>query len=96
MEDIGEDRGQVATHGAIQTMEPAATYPRAALRDEGFTERELQWFRRVNLLPKAVGTGPTAYYTDVHLAILRRIKRARDDYRSLADIREMLEMGNEP
>jgi DNA-binding transcriptional MerR regulator len=86
----------VAATGLIRTTEPVRTYARAALEAEGFSREQLRRFVQIGLMPPSCGAGPGAYYTDVHLGILRRIKKARDENRSYADIRDLLDFGGEP
>jgi hypothetical protein len=41
------------------------------------------------VLPRAEGgRGPAAYYTDRHLRILREIRQAKDDRRTVRDLRD--------
>ena len=65
------------------------TYTVEALVAEGFPLSTIRWYRRIGVLPKAEGgRGTNAFYTDVHIAILREIKEAKDDRRSLKDLKE--------
>ena len=70
------------------TAEPVRCYRIDALLAEGFTRSELYNYRRTGVLPKAHGRGANAFYTDVHLRILREIKTKRDQRVTLADIAE--------
>lgn len=70
------------------TADPPRIYRIDALLAEGFTRSELYNFRRTGVLPTACGRGQYAYYTDVHLKVLRAIKAKRDERITLADIAE--------
>lgn len=62
------------------------TYTIDALMAEGFTRREIYRYVYLGVLPHALGAGRSAHYTDQHIKILRDIKAARDERRTLADI----------
>lgn len=72
----------------MQTIELVRTYTIEALVAEGFSRKTIWYYAGKGILPRAHGRGPSAYYTKIHLDILREIKRARDDNRSLADIKD--------
>lgn len=69
------------------TPQPSV-YSIEVLMDEGFSRRTIRWYITIGVLPHAEGRGRTAYYTDTHLAILRRIKKSRDVRKTLVDVRE--------
>lgn len=71
---------------------PVRTYTIDALIAEGFSRYAIRKYVRLGILPHAIGRGPSAYYTAVHLDVLREIRRARDENRSLADIRDWAAM----
>lgn len=70
------------------TTEGPRVYSIEALLAEGFSRVQLYNLRKTGVLPKAHGRGSNAYYTDVHLKIVRAIKRARDERTNLGDIAE--------
>jgi DNA-binding transcriptional MerR regulator len=78
----------VTRRGPLHTVIPVRTYTIDALLAEGFTRRMIRRYRLLGVLPPAVGRGPSAYYLDTHIRILREIKRAKDENRSLADIKD--------
>lgn len=43
---------------------------------------------RMGVLPKAKGRGPTTYYTDEHVRLLRRVRSEIQDRTRLADLAE--------
>jgi len=67
---------------------PENHYTIHALLAEGFSRSAIHYYRKAEILPPAHGRGRSAYYTDVHMNILRRIKRARDARQTLSDVRE--------
>lgn len=73
---------------AIATVDPTPVYGIDVLLAEGFTRRQIERFRTAGLLPPAHGRGPAAYYTDVHVRIVRAIKQARDERVTPTDIAE--------
>lgn len=70
------------------TTEPNRVYSIEALLAEGFSRVQLYNLRKTGVLPKAYGRGRNAFYTDLHLNIVRAIKRARDERTNLTDIAE--------
>jgi DNA-binding transcriptional MerR regulator len=69
------------------------TYTRDALIAEGFPLTTIRWYQRIGLLPKANGgRGKNASYSDLHLSILREIKRSKDENRSLSDLKDWREI----
>jgi DNA-binding transcriptional MerR regulator len=70
------------------TLEEPRIYSIEALLAEGFTRDQLFHYRKIGVLPKAHGGGRNAYYTDIHLRIVRAIKRQRDERTTMADIAE--------
>lgn len=70
------------------TQDAVATYGIDMLLAEGFTRRQIERFRTAGLLPPAHGRGPAAYYTDIHLRIVRAIRAARDERVTPTDIAE--------
>lgn len=71
------------------TAEVPRLYRIDALEAEGFSRRQIKGYREFGLLPPPVGRGGGAYYTEVHIACLRRIRQAKDENRTTEDIREM-------
>lgn len=67
---------------------PGPTYSIDALIAEGFSQRTIRYYTNIGILPKANGRGPTAYYGQEHLEILRKIRQSRDEQRTLSEIRE--------
>jgi DNA-binding transcriptional MerR regulator len=65
-----------------------SAYKIDALVAEGFSVRTIHWYTSSGVLPRPEGRGPAAIYGDEHILILRKIKRARDERRLLADIKE--------
>lgn len=62
-------------------------------RESGCSRRTIAFYREIGVLPRAHGRGPTAFYTDQHLNILLRIRRDRDERRTLADWADALALG---
>ena len=79
----------------IVTTAPPRLYRIDALINEGFSRWEIESYRRLRLLPPPVGRGGGSYYTDIHLSCLRRIKDAKDQNRTMDDIRDMLDLETE-
>lgn len=67
---------------------PVIAYSIDALVAEGFSRRKIRYYIEKKIMPPAHGRGPTAYYTDAHISILRSIKQAQDQRVYLADIAE--------
>lgn len=71
-----------------RTVAPVRTYSIDALLAEGFTVSGIRTYVKRGVLPPAHGRGPHAYYDERHLRILREIKKARDERRTMSDIRD--------
>jgi len=68
---------------------PTRSYPIEALLAEGFSRTAIRYYIWKGVLPRAEGgRGPAAYYTDRHLRILREIRQAKDDRRTVHDLRD--------
>ena len=66
---------------------PEAMYSIEDLMEEGFTRSSIHYYSKKRVLPPAKGgRGRGAYYTDIHLKILKRIREARDAKTSLGEI----------
>lgn len=77
--------------------EPDRAYGLDALLAEGFSARQIERLVTDGVLPPAHGHAPYGHwYSDLHLAVLRRINRERDERRSILDIRDMLDIGGMP
>ncbi len=71
------------------TQQPIRTFTIDALLAEGFPLSTIEYYKKKGILPRAEGgRGRNAYYTVVHISVLREIKKARDENRSLTDIRD--------
>ena len=72
-----------------RTTAPVRTYTIDALIAEGFSRDMIRDMIKAGVLPRANGRGPYAYYTDLHLRILREVRQAKDSRRTIyADVRE--------
>ncbi len=69
-------------------MQPVRTYHRSALEAEGFTIYAIRSYIMQGVLPGAIGRGRNAHYTDIHLSILREIKKRREQKCLLRDVAE--------
>lgn len=69
-----------------RSIAPARTYTIDALLSEGFTHRMIRHYITRGILPHAIGRGRGAYYTDLHIRILREIREARDTRRTIYDV----------
>lgn len=69
---------------------PSRVYSIQALMAEGFSKRTIYYYTHTRVLPPALGSGPTAHYTDQHISILRAIKERRDAAIRLDDLADHL------
>ena len=56
----------------------------------GHSKRTVRYYMQLGLVPRAIGDGRAAYYTDEHLARLLRIKQLSEAGVALERIREVL------
>lgn len=77
----------------MQQMVPIdRTYTIEALVAEGFSRHMIRKYVTWGVLPRAIGRGPSAHYTGIHIAILREIRRAKDDRRTAIDLADWARM----
>jgi DNA-binding transcriptional MerR regulator len=65
-----------------------SVYTIDVLMAEGFTRRCIHYYCSHGILPRPHGRGFGARYGEEHIAILRKIKEARDQRRTLRDVAE--------
>lgn len=84
----------MALNAPLRSTPAPRTYPIAELVDQtGFSSHQIRRLIHAGVLPRAVGRGPTAYYTDVHLNRLLRIRKEREQRRTLADFADYFNRG---
>lgn len=76
-------------------MTPAPrSYRMAELVDQtGFSPRQIRRMIHAGVLPRCHGRGPNGYYTDTHLNRLLKIRREREQRRTLADFADYFNRG---
>lgn len=73
----------------LHTTESPRCYTIDALLAEGFPRTTIHYYVKRGILPRALsGSGRHAVYGDQHIAILRELKRRRDQRSTLADLIE--------
>jgi hypothetical protein len=77
--------------GTIRTVEPPRIYRIDTLSEiSGFSPRQIRRMIEFGAIPACHGRGPSAYYTDLHLNCLVRIRREREQRRTYADYAELI------
>ena len=72
-----------------------ATYTMKQLSEEtGLTARTIRYYITQGLVPKAVGKGKRAHYTDTHLTRLRDVQHELDRGRMLHELKLVQVTGN--
>jgi len=81
----------MANFNSSNKQEPGSLSLKELCSEAQVTERTVRYYIQESLLPPPEGTGFSARYTSEHVLRLKIIKRLKEDYLPLAEIRRRLE-----